>query len=647
MKRTLWFVSTAALGLVLVVGLLFAAKGGLAQSPDDVPEPAPDAAPPVSLAASFSASATDAGILSVAGSTVATDQCYQENKTQTLCFTVHNGSTDGEWIRSVRLTFPVADGNWQASCNSTFDDPTDSIGYAVNFACTEPLVNEILYQSSDGDGLGEISNGASWQTCVDVSIPAGYTGDRYIAWELTGDDTPIPDTETGQTKMEQCTPLWFKSTTRTVEGCNGITQTHTFELWNFSAGSGTINLSYETSPEGSVFTGPSSFNLSDGEAVTFVVQLKPDFFLEVGDKVTATLTASGKGESDSVTLVNTITELGGWQAQTDTFTPTMDNVVVWASHEDGGLWSIGGYGSGGATQRYDPATDTWQTFQAETVITPTIEYPVDGCYGLNGDGDEVVVLFPDTLVTDTLHIFNIDTKSWTTEPIPAFLPHDYVGHWGYDVVSMLNHTGENACYLSGGNHQNPGGGTTRNLWVYYPDGTPGRHIGNFKADIYFGFHASWYVPWVGDDGAICVGGGIDHNSQTSSASATQCYDLAAENFNDANADLGPLPEPWWGMADGWQIQDGQYQIWIANGVAQDGTLLPVSAYASETSNGFVSGPELPVGLYRLEGTGFNNQFVTAGGSQGGFWYSKHHLLLVQCPECAQVYLPAVLRNYDN
>ncbi|OQY24719.1 MAG: hypothetical protein B6I34_03265, partial [Anaerolineaceae bacterium 4572_32.1] len=103
MKRTLWFVSTAALGLVLVVGLLFAAKGGLAQSPDDVPEPAPDAAPPVSLAASFSASATDAGILSVAGSTVTTEQCYQDNKTQTLCFTVHNGSTDGEWIRSVRL----------------------------------------------------------------------------------------------------------------------------------------------------------------------------------------------------------------------------------------------------------------------------------------------------------------------------------------------------------------------------------------------------------------------------------------------------------------------------------------------------------------------------------------------------------------
>ena len=84
-------------------------------------------------------------------------------------------------------------------------------------------------------------------------------------------------------------------------------------------------------------------------------------------------------------------------------------------------------------------------------------------------------------------------------------------------------------------------------------------------------------------------------------SATQCYDLATDTFNVKNADLGPLPEPWWGMADGWMTYEGRYQIWIANGVAQDGTLLPASAYADETTGGFVYGPEVPVGLYSLEG----------------------------------------------
>ena len=139
-----------------------------------------------------------------------------------------------------------------------------------------------------------------------------------------------------------------------------------------------------------------------------------------------------------------------------------------------------------------------------------------------------------------------------------------------------------------------------------------------------------------------MGGGIDHNSQI--VSATQCYDLDRGEFNSVNVDLGPLPEPWWGMADGWQVYNGQHQIWIANGVAQDGTLLPASAYADATTGGFVSGPELPVGLYRLEGDGWNGQFYTLGGAEGGFIYSQHNMLLVPCPTCYRDYVPVVLNQ---
>ena len=130
------------------------------------------------------------------------------------------------------------------------------------------------------------------------------------------------------------------------------------------------------------------------------------------------------------------------------------------------------------------------------------------------------------------------------------------------------------------------------------------------------------------------------------ASATQCYDIAAKAYHDPNVDLGPLPEPWWGMADGWMMYKGRYQIWIANGVAQDGTLLPASAYADETTGGFVYGPELPVGLYRLEGDGWNGHFYTEQGAAGGFNYSFYNQLLVQCPWCAEVHLPLTLRNYQ-
>jgi hypothetical protein len=98
------------------------------------------------------------------------------------------------------------------------------------------------------------------------------------------------------------------------------------------------------------------------------------------------------------------------------------------------------------------------------------------------------------------------------------------------------------------------------------------------------------------------------------------------------------------MADGWQIYEGRYQVWLANGVAQDGTLLPATAYADSTTGGFVSGPDLPVGLYRLEGDGLNGQFFTVQGAMGGFQYSTHNQLLVQCPTCYPGFLPIIRRD---
>jgi hypothetical protein len=204
----------------------------------------------------------------------------------------------------------------------------------------------------------------------------------------------------------------------------------------------------------------------------------------------------------------------------------------------------------------------------------------------------------------------------------------------------------NACYLSGG-AERPGGGTTRDLWVYYPDGTPGRHLGKFyDPTTVFDFHASWYVPWIGQQGAICVAGGVDHNHQI--VAKTQCYDIAAESFNGVNADLGPLPEPWWGMADGWQVHRGDYQIWLANGVAGNGMILPSSAYASDGTP-FTYGPEIPLGLYRLEGSGWGASgwqasFYTFNGAYSGLAGTRASFLLAQCPWCAEIRLPLVLRN---
>ena len=635
-----------AMGLVLVVSM--AAEGLAGDAPPDGAGPALEVdAPPLTVVGQAALGAAPAGvesgIWSIAGSGVETPDCYQAGQAQTLCFTIHNGTPDGEWIREISLTFPAALGPWQASCNPALEDPTDSAGYSVDFACSTPHVNQILYQDLPG-GVYGISPGASWNTCVDVDVPAGYFGPRLVVWDLTGSALPIPSQLHGDAEMEQCMPLMLRPDEVHIAGCNGTPQTLEFELRNYTSGHIDANLDYDV--DGAAFGGPEGLAVGAGQLVTFTAVLEPRLCLQPGDVVQASLIAGGSGYTDTSLITEEILDSAGWHRREDSPIASMDSAVVWASHEDGGLWSISGHGAHGAAQRYDPTTDTWMSWTPN--ITPVIEYPVDACYGLNDQGQEIVVLFPDTIVTDTVQVFNIATHQWSTRPVPGFFPGDYEGDWAYDVVSLLDNPAlkpgipdDNVCYLSGGAGE-PGGGRERNLWRYNPADNSGEYVGDFVAEVWFGFHASWYVPWIGDWGAICVAGGIRFDGAVTDI--TQCYDIAADHFHDPNVDLGPLPEPWWGMADGWQITEHGYELWLANGVAQNGTLLPASAYIREGMPHFVYGPPVRDPLYRLEGDSYQGRFFTLNGSRGGFWPSEFSLQLVPCPGCNKLYVPLLLRD---
>ena len=585
-------------------------------------------------AALYQAPASTAGIESITSSSVTTADCYQPNTTQVLCFTVSNGSTDGEWLNRVRLTFPnyTGLGPWVVSCST--QDPTDSNGLTVNMACSASS-NEVVYQDNDDasdGGIGEISSGATWGFCIHVTVPTGYTGPRYVQWGLRGDGTgAIPHEVYGSTEIQMCTPLMLTPDSVTGQGCNGVPSGYVFELWNNTGGDHTFDLSYNVSSGNGSLSGPPSFYLLNGDVVTFTALLEPDLCLGPGDQVLATVQVAGSGESDTSSIVHTIGEYQGWEQRQDSPVTTMDNAVAWAI-TDGGLWSVGGYGSGGATQRYDPGTDTWTLHTPESSITPTIRYPADGCYGLDADGHEVIVLFPDTeSPVTTLHRYDITDDEWDEPAIPTGFPPD--GLWAMDITSLYNTTGGNICYLSGGATQT-GGGNVNNLWSYDPATNITIYLGNFTHHpAGFDLHASWYVPWIGDAGAICVGGGTD--AQSNAIADTQCYDLAAGTFRTPNADLGPLPEPWWGMADGWKMHNGRYQIWIANGVAQDWSLIGATAYADESTGGFVYGPPPLTNLYRLEGDSWLGHFYAEQGSSGGFTHTSNQETLLQCPACLQ------------
>jgi hypothetical protein len=568
----------------------------------------------------------------VTGSDVTTGHCYEADASQTLCFSVYNGSFDGARLKHVRLTFPDYSGlgPWVVGCSS--QDTYDSAGYQVDFACTAPGTNEVVYEDPSG-GVNGITDKATWSFCVDAAIPAGYNGSRYVHWGIDSTYGPGmygPRDLTGATEMDMCEPLMLTPSDRAVAGCAGVTQTHAFELWNNTASAGTFTLTYRVCSGEGTFTGPATLSLAAGERASFEAALRPDACLMSGWQILGIAEVEGNGYADEAYVAHTVSEFDGWAPQADSPYPAAYGAVVWAVH-DGGLWVLGGYYGDRAVQRYDPSSDAW-TYSYTKQPQPAIHYAGEGCYGLDADQHEVIVLFPDTTTTGKLQRYDITDDTWDTLSIPAGYPSG--GRRGQDVVSMYGPAGENVCYLTGGSTQSGGGGEVRDLWAYYPATSITVYLGSFSQQLLpFNHHASWYVPWVGAEGAICVAGGLG-TSSSKDITDSQCYDLATETFNTPNSDLGPLPEPVFAVADGWKVHNGLHQIWLAGGQTGVHELEGRTVYADELTGGFVYGPELGSRTKYPEGDSWRGHFFV----HGGIAYKTAAAgveALAQCPPCLE------------
>ncbi len=312
--------------------------------------------------------------------------------------------------------------------------------------------------------------------------------------------------------------------------------------------------------------------------------------------------------------------LATWQPLADAPFSSMDNVYI--GYEGKG-YQIGGYDTNGQVGIYDVETNTWTT--GANAPSPSIQYPASGCFGYNADGDPVGILFNDTTSgITTLHRYNIATDSWDTPPVPTGFPTN--GLWWPDIASLAYYTGENVCYISGG-ATSPGGGNTSTLYAYYPDTNTVENLGNFSYHSGgFAFHASWYVPWIGSQGGICVAGGA--NAANDVSANTQCYDIGAEVFNAPNADLGAMPAAVWSMANGIRYENGDWQLWIANGSDAGLNLWPNSAYYSQLDGQWQVGPPPPRSVYRVGGANIHADdgysFYVVGGSSAGFTPTDGH-----------------------
>jgi PKD repeat protein len=301
---------------------------------------------------------------------------------------------------------------------------------------------------------------------------------------------------------------------------------------------------------------------------------------------------------------------GYWVLEAPVPVPRQDNVVI---AYGGLLYALGGYGSGGASFRYDPANDAWTQL---ATMSPEIEYPADGCLGYDAQGEPVVVLLPDTLTQDVMMVYNIADDTWTARSVPSPLPSN--GIWHPDIASDPAH---NVCYISGG-ATFPGLGDLNTLYAYYPATHSVQQLPGFTTAR--AYHASWFIPQWGEQGYVCIAGG---GNLTDRLDSTQCYDVASATWRPENADLGALLHAWDTMADALKVVNGTPQLWIMGGVV-GAFQTSETAYYAVGPDVWMTGPHLPYAVYRPEADTLEDEVYVVGGDAFDFdpvSHTQHHL----------------------
>ena len=220
-------------------------------------------------------------------------------------------------------------------------------------------------------------------------------------------------------------------------------------------------------------------------------------------------------------------------------------VISW----EGKLYVLGGYGAGGGVQIWDGTA--WTQGTADPT-SPYVDYyqDYDACLGRDTSGNPVIDFLGATGYLQGFRRYTIDTDIWSELSYPDGYPYVY----SPQIVSMLQHTGKNVCYITGGYIQY--GTNPVSLWAYHPDLVTATNLGTFTyAPANLREHFAWWVPWITADstGGICIGGGRTWDSVNYDTyyDETQCY--AAGGMSDPNVNLGPLPAPWSGGGDAWQV----------------------------------------------------------------------------------------------
>jgi subtilisin family serine protease len=221
-----------------------------------------------------------------------------------LCFNVTVESPDLEYMDRFDVDLPD---DW--TVNSVAATPS-STGEITKEGVEAG--NVVYWQDSDyppQTGLGAWWSG-TYDFCANVTAP-NCTGEPWsFPWNIVGDGWGSPlHSVTGTAGPVQClsSGVYLTPDSVQVEGCNGVTQTHTFDALNNTGADGTFDLSYTLAePTYGTLIGPASLTISDVMTASLAGTLTPKVCLPGGLDLVATVEASGNGYTGTAVITKTI-----------------------------------------------------------------------------------------------------------------------------------------------------------------------------------------------------------------------------------------------------------------------------------------------------------------------------------------------------